>query len=500
MTAPLQMFPLHPAVRDFLASPRGMIVDGREVFADSGLTFETRDPSSGAILAHVASADRTDVDRAVAAARRAFDAGPWTTRMTPDDRSRALWRLSELIERDAEILGQLDALDNGKPLAAARDGDVVYAARHFRYFAGWPSKIEGATVPVSVPGRFNLTVREPVGVCGLITPWNYPLLMAAWKIAPALAAGNTIVVKPAEQTPLSCLYLARLSLEAGIPPGVFNVVPGMGETAGAALTEHPDVDKIGFTGSAEVARIIVRATAGNLKRVSLELGGKAANVLLADADLDKAIPGAFWACFGNNGQSCTSGARLYVHRSIHDAVVAKLAAMADGLRLGPGMSTAAPDLGPVVDAEQMQKVLGYIESGRRDGATVVAGGSRKGPPINAGYFVAPTVLTDAREEMAIAREEIFGPVLCVMPFAEPDEVLNRANDTPYGLAAGLWTRDIDTARRFATRLRAGTIWINTWGDTDAASPFGGMRQSGYGREMGREAIELYTNTKSIWVA
>lgn len=495
-----QLFPLHPTVRDLIASPRGMLVDGKEIASASGQTFGTINPATGALLATVAAGDREDIDLAVGAARRAFDAGPWTSTMTPDDRSRALWRLSELIERDAEVFGQLDALDNGKPLAAVRDGDVMYAARHFRYFAGWPSKIEGSTVPVSVPGRFNFTVREPVGVCGLVTPWNYPLLMASWKIAPALAAGNTIIVKPAEQTPLSAIYLAHLALEAGIPPGVFNVVPGMGETAGAALTEHAGVDKIGFTGSGEVARIIVRATAGNLKRVSLELGGKAANILFPDADLDRAISGAFWACFGNNGQSCTSGARLYVHRSIHDEVVGQLAAMADGLKLGPGLSTNKPDLGPVIDDVQMSKVLGYIDSGRRDGATVAAGGFRKGEPTGEGYFIAPTIITDVREEMAVAREEIFGPVLCVMPFSEPDEVLHRANDTPFGLAAGLWTRDLGMARRMSAKLRAGTIWINTWGDTDAASPFGGMRQSGYGREMGREAIDLYTSTKSIWVA
>lgn len=502
MTAAMEtiaMHPLHPRVRQLLAGRGGMIIDGEHVEAASGATFETRNPSTGALLTNVPAGDSTDVDRAVAAARRAFEGGPWTNVMTPDDRSRALWRLAELIGRDAEIFGQLDALDNGKPLAGARDVDVAYSGRHFRYFAGWPSKIEGATIPVSVPGCFNLTVREPVGVCGLISPWNYPLLMASWKIAPALAAGNTIVVKPAEQTPLSCLHLASLALEAGIPRGVFNVVTGMGETAGAALTEHLGVDKIGFTGSSEVARLIVRASAGNLKRLSLELGGKAANIVFADADLDRAISGAFWACFGNNGQSCTSGARLYVHHSIHDRVVDGLAAMAAALKLGPGMAMAAPDLGPVIDEAQLAKVLGYIESGRRSGATIAAGGQRLGGPLRPGFFVAPTIMTGVKDEMDIAREEIFGPVLCTMPFSDVDEVLARANNTPFGLAAGLWTRDLDTARRFAGKLRAGTVWINTWGDTDAASPFGGMRQSGYGREMGREAIDLYTQTKSIWI-
>lgn len=485
---------LLPEVEEFIGRPQPLRIGGREVDADGEIIVGN--PSSGGDLARCASAGAEEVDLAVAAAGKAFRDGPWG-RMGPDERGRLIWRLAELIEERAAILGQLDSLDNGKPFAVARDVDALWSARHFRYFAGWPDKTEGATIPVNIPDRLNYTLIEPIGVCGLITPWNYPLLMAAWKLAPALAAGNAVVLKPSTETPLSVLFLAGLALEAGIPEGVLNVVPGRGSVAGRRLAEHGDVGKVGLTGSTEVGRLITAAAAGNLKKLSLELGGKAASVMFGDADLETAVPGAFWACFGNNGQSCTSGARLYVQRSVHDRVVEGLASIADGLSVGPGMDDPAHDLGPVISEGQMESVLGYVDRARGDGAEAAAGGGRQG---SEGWFVRPTVLTGVRDEMEVAREEVFGPVLSVLAFDEEDEVLARANDTDYGLAAGLWTRDLGRARRMSGRLQAGTVWVNCWGETDAASPFGGMKQSGHGREMGKDAIALYTQTKSVWIA
>lgn len=488
----MSMIELLPEVADFLNAVQGLRIDGQRVAAPG--TIAVIDPSTEAEIARVASADAAHVDMSVAAARQALS-GPWGT-MSGHDRGVLLWRLADAIEARKDIFGQLDALDNGKPFYKARDVDAVYSARHFRYFAGWASKIEGRTIPVSEPGRFNYTSVEPLGVCGLITPWNYPTLMVAWKLAPALAAGNTIVLKPAEQTPLSALYLADLALEIGFPPGVLNVVPGLGGTAGAALAAHKGVDKIGFTGSTETGRRIVAASTGNLKKVSLELGGKAANIIFPDADLASATDGAFWALFGNNGQSCTAGARLFVHASIREQVLAGLIQRANALSVGPGMARTAHDLGPIISQPQMDKVLSYVAQGEAEGARRVAGGHRLDQP---GYFVAPTILDGVSDAMAVAREEIFGPVLAVLSFEDESEVLARANATEFGLAAGLWTNDLSRAHRMAARLQAGTIWINTWGDTDAASPFGGMKQSGYGREMGQEAIALYSQTKSVWL-
>lgn len=482
----------HKDVAAFLAKTQGLRIGDARV--DTAKLLDVNDPSFDTVTAQVAMGTADDIDHAVGVARQALT-GPWGT-MSAHDRGQLIWRLADAIEDRKQIFGELDAIDNGKPMHVARDVDAVLSAQHFRYFAGWPSKIEGRTIPVSLTNKINFTKVGPVGVCGLITPWNYPTLMVAWKLAPALAAGNTIVLKPAEQTPLSALYLADLALEIGFPPGVLNVVPGLGLDAGAALAAHPGVDKIGFTGSTETGRRIVESSVGNLKKVSLELGGKAANILFDDANLDKAVSGAFWALFGNNGQSCTAGARLFVHRSIRDEVVERLAEKTKKLSIGPGMDSTPHHLGPVISRQQMDKVLGYIDAGSAAGAEVVTGGKQQS---DAGYFVAPTIMQSVTDNMTIAREEIFGPVLCVLDFDDEDEVIARANDTEYGLAAGGWTQDLSRAMRLSDQLNAGTIWINTWGDTDPASPFGGMKQSGYGREMGEEGIALYSQTKSVWL-
>ncbi len=499
LTFPDTYVEILPEVRDFLAGKHQLYIGGRWQSALSGATFETIDPSTGRLLAHIASAQAEDVDVAVRAARATFDSGAWHLKLTPSERGKLIWKLADLIEEHAPILAQLDALDNGKPVTKARNVDVPLSAEHFRYYAGWTTKIEGATIPVNTQGMFNYTLREPVGVCGLIVPWNYPLLMAAWKIAPALAAGNCIILKPAEQTPLSALYLARLFEEAGFPPGVFNVLTGFGETAGAALVAHPGINKVGFTGSVGVAKTILRNSADTLKRVSLELGGKSPNIIFADADLEQAVVGATWAIFGNNGQSCTAGSRLYIQRNIYDRVLTGMSDQAAKIRVGMGMQIDQPDLGPVVSQEQLETVMGFIEAGYNHGGKSVIGGKRVGGALAQGYFIEPTIFVDVQDHMKIAREEIFGPVVCAMPFDDADEVLRRANETPYGLAAGLWTRDLQTAHRFAAQMQAGTIWVNTWGDTDAASPFGGYKQSGHGREMGKEAIDLYTEVKSVWI-
>ena len=487
---------LEDKVTSFIKKERKMLINGKWVEAASGKTFPSYNPASGEVMARIAEGDREDVDRAVKAARAAFETGPWR-KMTPSERGRAIWKLADLVEKNLEEFAELEMLDNGKPLRIARAADVPLAVDMFRYMAGWATKIEGNTIPISMPGKFlAYTLREPVGVIGQIIPWNFPLLMAAWKLAPALAAGCTVVLKPAEQTPLSALRLGELIQEAGIPDGVVNIVPGYGETAGAALAAHPDVDKVAFTGSTEVGKLIVNAAAGNLKKVSLELGGKSPNVVFADGDVDAAIAGSAMAIFFNHGQCCCAGSRLYVEKPIFDKVVEGVSEKAKKIRLGPGWEKST-DMGPLVSEEQLNRVCGYLESGFSQGAKATVGGERHG---DRGYFVKPTVLVNTHEDMKVMREEIFGPVVAAIPFSDPQEVVTRANDSPYGLAAGIWTRDIGKAHRLAAELRAGTVWINCYNVFDAAMPFGGYKQSGWGREMGHDVLELYTEVKAVCTA
>jgi phenylacetaldehyde dehydrogenase len=487
--------PLEQNVETFLRSPKKMLIDGEWVEAASGKTFATYNPADGAVLAHVAEGDQEDIDRAVRAARRALESGPWAD-MTPSARSRLLWKLADLLEEHLEEFAQLESLDNGKPVSVARVADVPLSIDHFRYMAGWATKIEGSTIPISVKGHVAWTVREPVGVVGQIVPWNFPLLMTVWKLGPALAAGCTVVLKPAEQTPLSALRLGELILEAGFPAGVVNIVPGFGETAGAALAAHPSVDKIAFTGSTEVGKIIVRSAAGNLKKVSLELGGKSPNIVFADTDIDAAVQGGSNAIFFNHGQCCTAGSRLYIEKKIFDKVVEGIAERASRIRVGPGMAIGT-EMGPLVSEEQQNRVCGYLDSGYAEGARALAGGKKLG---TSGYFVQPTVLVDTHPKMKVVQEEIFGPVVVVTPFTDPEEVLSAANQSVYGLAAAVWTQDVSKAHKFAARLKAGTVWINCYNVFDAALPFGGYKQSGWGREMGREVFNLYTETKSVCLA
>ncbi|MDX6236116.1 MAG: phenylacetaldehyde dehydrogenase [Kribbellaceae bacterium] len=496
MTATVQ-FPVEPRVKEFTARRWQLLIDGEWVKAKSEQTFQTHNPATGELLAECAQADEVDIDRAVTAARRAFENGPWPT-MTASERGRLIWKLGDLIFEHLEELAELETLDNGKPLSVTRVVDVPLAAELFQYMAGWANKLEGNTIPLSVPYTpgamyHAYTLREPLGVVGQIVPWNFPLLMAAWKLGPALAGGNTVVFKPAEHTPLTALRLGELIIEAGFPKGVVNVVPGPGPIAGDALASHPDVDKIAFTGSTAVGKRIIDAAKGNLKKVTLELGGKSPNVVFADADMELAIPGAASAIFFNHGQVCSAGSRLFVEESVFPKVTEGVAETARRMKVGPGMDPAT-EMGPLVAEEQLDRVCGYLESGYAEGARALTGGKKIDGP---GYFIEPTVLVDTTPDMKVVREEIFGPVVTVHPFTREKDVLPAANDTIYGLGSGIWTKDLSKAHRMAAQMHAGTVWVNCYNIFDAALPFGGYKQSGWGREMGHEVLNLYTQIKSV---
>jgi aldehyde dehydrogenase (NAD+) len=475
------------------AAPRhDLLIGGRWLPARSGRYFETLDPANEQVISQVAEADAADVDAAVAAARAAFE-GEWG-HMRAADRGQALLRFADLIRQNQELLIELESRDSGKPVSAIRRQDLPAVLDTIAYYAGWADKIHGHVIPAR-PDALTYTVREPLGVVGAIIPWNFPLMIGMWKIAPALACGCTVVLKPAELTPLTALKLGELALAAGLPPGVLNVVPGFGKTAGAALVDHPDVDKITFTGSPTVGRQILRAAAGNLKRVTLELGGKSANIILPDADLDAAVKAAGSGIFFNTGQVCSAGSRILAHTKIHDEVVERLVARAKSMRLGDPRE-ASTSMGPLVSETQMARVLDYIEVGKREGAQLAIGGTSHG---DRGYYVSPTVFAGVEHQMRISQEEIFGPVATVIRFNDEEDAIRIANGTKYSLAAGVWSNDVTRIHRFVRRLKAGTVWANTYGPTDVRLPWGGARDSGYGREHGDAAIDNFTEPKVVWI-
>ena len=484
------------SVQEFVQSPHHHYIQGAWVPSHSGMTMEDIDPSTREILTAVARGDKADINLAVEAAKLAFRDKAWR-QISPQKRGMLMWKLADLMTAHLEELAQLDCLDMGMPLRQAQYGTVPIAIDHMRYMAGWATKIEGETIPVSTDSFFNYTVRQPVGVVGAIIPWNFPLLMAIWKLGAALAAGCTIVLKPAEQSSLSVLRLAELVAEAGFPRGVFNIVTGYGPEAGAALASHPDVNKISFTGSTEVGRSIMRSAANSMARISLELGGKSPNIICADANLQRAIAGSMLGIFMNQGEVCSAGSRIYVARGIYDQALEQMTAYAKNMQVGMAMDPKT-QMGPVVSLEQYDRVLGYIAKGQEEGAKVVTGGKAM-PEVGSGFFIEPTLFTQVRDTMSIAQEEIFGPVVAVMPFDTIDEVIERANLSVYGLAAGIWTENVRTAHYLAQNLESGTVWVNAYHVYDAAAPWGGFKQSGFGREMGHHALDLYTEVKDVWI-
>jgi phenylacetaldehyde dehydrogenase len=487
-------------VASFLKRAPRLFIGGEWVEPRSSARIPVIDPATGREIATVADAGPEDVDRAVKAARAAFEKGPWSE-MLPAERQGLIWKLADLIEKNRDELAELESLDNGKTKLMASIIDVGGSIEYFRYMAGWATKLEGSTFETSIHGppgvKFHTyTSREPVGVVAQIIPWNFPLGMAAWKLGPALATGCTVVLKPAEQTPLTALRLAELIAEAGFPPGVVNVLTGYGETTGAALVAHPEVDKVAFTGSTPVGKLINKAATDSLKRVSLELGGKSPVIVFPDADMSSVIGGAANAIFFNSGQVCCAGTRLYAHKRVFDKVVEGVSAAAQAIRLGPGLDPQT-QMGPLVSREQQERVLGYIDSGKKDGAKILAGG---GVPASEGYYVQPTVLTNVRRDMQVVREEIFGPVLVAQSFEDVDDIAALANDTPFGLSASVWSNDVRTVQRIVPKIRAGTVWVNCHNFVDPNMPFGGFKQSGFGREHGRAVLELYTEIKSVCMA